>query len=117
MKRVPGFCMAYPKARKTRWFVAKIQEHVKRGGLSLKRVIADLSWDDLHTCLREQGALYAHSTQSLPGTAMKSDEIRLTFWPAARCHTCRSHNNLRSRNDATSTRMAGTSVVCMLLAP
>ena len=43
MKRVPGFCMAYPKARKTRWFVAKIQKHVKQGGLSLKLVIADLS--------------------------------------------------------------------------
>ena len=54
LKRVPCFCMTCPKAL-----------NVKRGGSPIKRVIIDLSYDDLHTCLRERGGFYAHSTQSL----------------------------------------------------
>ena len=39
--------------------------HEKRGGPPLEGASTCLSYDDLHTCLRERAAFYPHSTECL----------------------------------------------------
>ena len=153
-------------------FAWHVQKHVERGGLSLKRVIADLLGWFAYMFAGTRHLLWTYSsTQSrapqnemvLHPNEIKKESSAITAcrknnkwtshsyrhtwilgsWDFPRItafteemwwnqiyflaivlrgiklarHTCRSQSYIRSWNHATSARMAGTSVVCMLLAP